>query len=66
MGSYIKTLQSIGAMASQRLIDKEAKLMDFRAHLLSQKFSGIDTDGDRKDWIATADVLRWIEDIRAI
>jgi hypothetical protein len=37
-----------------------------RMHLLSAKFSGIDTDGDRKDWIATSDVLRFIEELRSI
>lgn len=32
-------------------------LQEFRAHLLSAKFQGVDADGDRKDWIATSDVL---------
>ena len=36
---------------------------DFRALLHSDKFAGYDSDGDRKDWIATGDVLNWLREI---
>ena len=39
----------------------EAWLTDFEAHLLSDKFTGTEPSGERKDWIAVADVLRWLE-----
>ena len=38
----------------------------FRAHLLLPKFQGFDVDGDRKDWIATSDVLARLQEIVTI
>ena len=64
--NYIKTLESIGAERAERLQAIHESIEWMRSHLLSDKFNGQDMDGDRKDWIATADVLRWIESLRAI
>lgn len=33
----------------------------FRCFLRSAKFSGEESNGERKDWIATADLFRWME-----
>jgi hypothetical protein len=40
-------------------------LTAFSAFLHSEKFSGVASDGSRKDWIATSDVQNWIRDTRA-
>lgn len=66
MSNYIQTLQTIAADRGERLTQLHERIESMRAHLLSSKFSGVDLDGDRKDWIATADVLRFIEDLRAV
>ena len=32
----------------------------FRSHLSLPKYAAVQQDGERGDWIATADVLRWL------
>ena len=66
MPNYIQTLQTIAADRAERLTQLHERIEWMRAHLLSSKFSGVDLDGARKDWIATADVLRFIEDLRTV
>ncbi len=61
---YINRLEQINDERAARLVAIHAEIELFRMHLLSPKFHGLDVDGDRKDWIATADVLRWIETLR--
>ena len=39
------------------------RMDEFKAHLYSDKFKN-DDNSDRKDWIAVADVLRWIDYIK--
>lgn len=41
----------------------QAWLADFRAHLAQPKFQGAETDGGRRDWIATADVRNWLANL---
>ena len=58
--NYIKQLQ---AEKAELLTQNEAMALlirDFREHLQSSKF-GPQCDGSRGDWIATADVLRWLD-----
>lgn len=62
--NYIKTLESICTDRAARLETIAREIEWLRQHLLSPKFQGLDVDGARKDWIATADVLRWIETVR--
>lgn len=66
MSNYIQTLQTIASDRADRLMRIHERVEYMRAHLLSSKFQGIDVNGDRKDWIATADVLRFIEELRII
>ena len=40
------------------------RMDEFKAHLYSDKFINSDIERDRKDWIAVADVLRWINYIK--
>ena len=37
----------------------------FRVHLASGKFSGVDPDGSRRDWIAVSEVRAWLDLIAA-
>lgn len=61
--NYIHRLQSSVRELEQTIAAYSQGIADLRAHLQSAKFQGIDQDGDRKDWIATADVLRWLDGI---
>jgi hypothetical protein len=60
--NYIKRLQADNAEKDGRIAAMEAELSAFRAHLALPKFNGVE-DGERKDWIATADVTAWIDRI---
>lgn len=63
--NYIKRLE----LERAELQDRAALALDtarqFRAHLHSSKFQGVDQDGDRKDWIAVQDVLAYLDSIEA-
>jgi len=61
--NYIKTLEQICSDRAARLESLHQQIEWMRQHLQSPKF-GPQADGSRGDWIATADVLRWIEDLR--
>lgn len=43
----------------------QQEVTDFLAFLHSEKFTGVDTDGSRKDWIATGDVVAWLQGLRS-
>lgn len=64
--NYIESLRTMNRELTRHHEEVSERIEDMRAHLLSPKFQGEDLDGDRKDWIATADVLRFIEDLRRI
>jgi hypothetical protein len=59
--SYITRLreQVEGLEAGDKALRE--RIQEFRMHLAGPKFTGTEHDGSRKDWIATADVERWIE-----
>jgi hypothetical protein len=60
--NYIKQLEQTNREQAEQLAAMKAELLDFRAFVLtSPKFLGTDTDGDRKDWIATGDVASRLE-----
>ena len=56
MANYITQLKGITEEQKTRIGLAEKALVDFRCHLQSPKFKGVDLDGSRKDWIATNDV----------
>lgn len=61
MANYIKTLQyTVARQATvlERLADWRT---DCRIHLELDKFKGVDSDGERKDWIAVEDVKRMLD-----
>ena len=44
---------------------RDQKLADFIAYLqTASKFQGTDSDGSRKDWISTADVIKALQKAR--
>ncbi len=60
--NYIQTLQRELREANERADAAQALIAEFRAHLASAKFHSNETE--RRDWIATADVLNRLSDIR--
>ena len=61
--NYILALQNELSAARAVLRAKDAVVEEFRCHLAGPKFQGLDLDGGRKDWIATADVRAWLQRI---
>jgi len=57
--TYIKKLQADLAAANERAENRAERIAEFRAHLDSPKFKQ-QSDGQRGDWIATKDVLEWL------
>lgn len=52
----ITQLQGALAEVQEQLQAKDEALRAFRVHIASGKFSGFDSDGSRRDWIAVRDV----------
>jgi hypothetical protein len=47
------------------VITRAEKVQEFREYLQSSKFAPVQQDGSRGDWIAVADVNRWLQYIDA-
>ncbi len=58
--NYIARLQAELAAANATIAAKSEAIQAFRVHLSSEKFTGFEPDGSRKDWIATRDVNAWL------
>jgi hypothetical protein len=64
--NHIARLQDELAELQEQLRAKDEAVRAFRAHIASEKFSGFDQDGSRRDWIAVRDVdARLLEIIAA-
>jgi hypothetical protein len=61
--NYIQALRSENANLKAEVEAMREAARDFIAHLQSPKFQGTGIDGERKDWIATADAARYAENI---
>jgi hypothetical protein len=61
--NYIKKLEYEKNALERRLDSVERGLALFRHHLALEKFQN-KPGGDRADWMATADIENWIEDLR--
>lgn len=57
--NYIKQLECQVIETNERVIGMLERINEFQQHLASPKFTTLE-DGERKDWISTADVLRWL------
>ena len=62
--NYIKKLEFEKAELEGRIEALETGLSEFRSHIDSPKFTGVEEDGGRRDWISTRDVTDWIENLR--
>jgi hypothetical protein len=62
--NHIQRLQADLTAANDKIAAMNEALNDLRRHLLSAKFQ-TPQNGERADWIATADVLRWVENIKS-
>ena len=57
--NYIKKLQADLAAANERAQNRAERIEEFRKHLNSAKFQQ-QANEERADWIATKDVLEWL------
>lgn len=64
MANFIQTLQAENQDKADRIAAALEEMESFRVLLLSPKHQGVDSAGNRNDWISTADVLRRLEIIR--
>jgi hypothetical protein len=62
--NYIHRLQDELADSESKLTAVLSELSHLRKSLDGPKYTGIDSDGGRKDWMATADVALYIERLR--
>jgi len=60
---YISALEYSVKELTEKNDGIRERMDEFKAHLYSDKFKN-DDNSDRKDWIAVADVLRWIDYIK--
>ena len=63
--NHIVRLQTDLAAAQAEIEAKALAIQEFRVHLAGSKFTGVDADGSRKDWVATSDVYAWLTYISA-
>ena len=61
--NYIKTLEKQAEDKNNRLIQYSIFIDGIVAHLNGSKFKG-EEDGERKDWIATGDILKMVNDFK--
>ena len=54
--NYIKRLERENEEAKRRLQEVQDACQHFRVYLSSPKFTGVDMNGDRKDWVSTKEI----------
>jgi len=62
MANYINRLENDLKAAQDKLAAMKEEIQNFRRHLQSSKFQNVEGQ-DRNDWIAVADVQRWLDNI---
>lgn len=62
---YIQRLQKENQELKEKLSFLNKELDSFNSFLHSSKFTG-DENGERKDWIATGDVIQTIRELRML
>jgi hypothetical protein len=61
--NYIKSLQAENAKLKSDLEETRKKIDNFIVFLHSDKFTGVQSDGSRKDWISTGDTINILRGI---
>jgi hypothetical protein len=64
--NHIHRLQNDVIDLNDQILRRAERIQEFREHLASPKFAAEQADGSRGDWIATADVRRWLQYIEDI
>ena len=59
--NYIKQLEIAKVELNDAIFTRAERIQEFRAHLQTAKYAPVQSDGSRGDWIATADVFRWLQ-----
>jgi hypothetical protein len=62
--NFIHLLQKDNSTLRDGLDLLDTEICDFLQFLNSAKFTGTESNGDRKDWIATGDVIHRLVDFR--
>lgn len=63
--NYIHRLELEVADLRTKATAVEQEIHEFLAHLESSKFTGMEPDGSRKDWIAVGDVVSRLAAMKA-
>lgn len=59
--NYIQQLKADVQANADLVMHLQQCIYDLKALMLSDKHQGVQSDGERNDWIASADVLRWCD-----
>jgi len=62
--NYIKQLKEENERLKNELIATRDEIHSFISFLHSDKFTGVQSDGSRKDWISTGDAINKLREIR--
>jgi outer membrane murein-binding lipoprotein Lpp len=62
MANYINRLEGEVKELNAKLAAMQEEIQNFRRHLQSSKFQNVEGQ-ERNDWIAVADVQRWLDNI---
>lgn len=63
--NYIRRIQADNANLETTIDTANVSINDMIAFLNGPKFTGTESDGGRKDWIATGDVIAWLQNLRS-
>lgn len=59
--NYIKQLEADKVELNNAIITRAERVQELREYLASTKFNYDPADGSRTDWVALADVKRWLQ-----
>lgn len=59
--NYIHQLKAARDANAAQICHLENAIRELRALALSNKHQGVSPDGQRNDWIASSDILRWTD-----
>lgn len=59
--NYIKQLEADKVELNNVIITRAERVQELREYLASTKFNYDPADGSRTDWVALADVKRWLQ-----
>lgn len=63
--NYIARLKMEAVNRDMAIETAQNEITEFMAFLNSPKFTGVESDGGRKDWIATGDVMARLMELRS-